>query len=196
MKKMKKETHILLGISGASGAIYGIKLLEILASLDIKTHLIISDAAKITIHHETDYDISKLSKMAYKYYNNKDITACASSGSFLHHGMIIAPCSIKSMSEISSGITSTLLTRAADVTLKEKRKLILLVRETPVHTGHLRSMTQLSEIGAIIAPPLNAFYIKPESIDDLVTHTALRTLDIMNIKHNIDIKRWGGLIKK
>lgn len=186
------KERLIIGISGASGAIYGIKILEALQSTSIETHLVISNAAKITLQSELGLKISDVHAMANKYYPHTDIGAAIASGSFKTMGMVIAPCSINTMSEIAAGTTSNLLSRAADVTLKERRKLVLMVRETPLHTGHLRSMTHLSEIGAIIAPPVPAFYIKPQSIDELVSHTVGRVLDLFDIDSAL-VQRWNGL---
>lgn len=184
---------IIVAITGASGAIYGVRLLEILKHLtNIEIHLIISKAAGITIKHETGYKISSLKTMAHHHYNVEDISACISSGSFKADGMIIAPCSIKTMSAIAHSFCDNLITRAADVILKEKAKLVLLLRETPLHLIHLRNLVQISETGGIIYPPVPAFYTKPESIDDLVNHTLYRILDLFNIDIP-DLKRWKGL---
>ncbi len=187
--------NLVIGISGASGAIYGIRLLETLHQSHVKvnSHLIISNAAKLTITHETNYKLDEVKSLATNVYNNLDIAASISSGSFIHNGMIIAPCSVKTMAEISNGVTTSLLSRAADVTLKERRKLILLVRETPLHLGHLQNMVNLTNMGAIIAPPVNAFYIKPNNIEDLVNHTVVRILDLLGLEHRIGISRWNGL---
>lgn len=187
---MSEKKRIILGISGASGVIYGVKALEMLNQADVGSHLIISKAAERTLKHETNLPLSKLKEMATFTYSNKDIGASVASGSFKTNGMLIAPCSIKSMSEINCGITSCLMARAADVVLKEKRKLVMMVRETPLHTGHLRTMTSLSEIGAVIAPPVPAFYTKPDSLDDMVTQSIARVLDLFDIETDT-IKRWG-----
>lgn len=189
---MKKDKRIIIGISGASGAIYGIRALEALKNSGIETHLLISRAASITINQETDYKISDVKKLADFSYNIEDIGASIASGSFKTIGMMVVPCSMKTMSEISTGITSNLISRAADVTLKERRKLVLAVRETPFHLGHLRTMTNLTEMGAIIAPPLAAFYPHPKSIDDIVNHNIGRLLDLFNIDTSL-VKRWEGI---
>jgi 4-hydroxy-3-polyprenylbenzoate decarboxylase len=180
---------LIVGISGASGAIYGIRLLELLRDLSVETHLVISRSAEITIAHETDRKIADVKALATRVYAQHDIGAAISSGSFLTRGMIVIPCSMRSMSEISTGVTSTLLTRAADVVLKERRRLVLMVRETPLHTGHLRTMTQLSEMGAIIAPPVPAFYARPISLEDMVNHTVGRVLDLFDIESGV-VRRW------
>ncbi|RXQ99144.1 UbiX family flavin prenyltransferase [Pseudoxanthomonas composti] len=180
---------LIVGISGASGVIYGVRLLEMLRALQIPSHLVMSKSAEITIAHETDLKIAEVKALATTVHAHHDIAAAISSGSFRTRGMIIAPCSMRSMSEIATGVTSSLLTRAADVVLKERRRLVLMVRETPLHTGHLRSMTQLSEMGAIIAPPVPAFYARPDSIDAMVDHTVGRVLDLFEIETG-KVRRW------
>jgi 4-hydroxy-3-polyprenylbenzoate decarboxylase len=187
-----KKNRIIVGISGASGAIYGIRLLEALRETDVETHLVISKAATITITQETVYKVSDVKKLADICYNIDDIGAAVSSGSFKTLGMIIVPCSVKTMSEIATGITSNLLSRAGDVILKERRKLVLAVRETPFHLGHLRTMASLAEMGAVIVPPLPAFYPKPETVDEIINHSVGRLLDLFEIENNL-VKRWGGL---
>ncbi|MBC6718694.1 UbiX family flavin prenyltransferase [Aurantimonas sp. DM33-3] len=181
--------RLVIGISGASGTIYGIRLLELLRKTPIETHLVMSRSAEVTAAYETDMKIAAIRALADVAWRQEDIAASISSGSFRTMGMIVAPCSIRSMSEISSGVTSTLLTRAADVMLKERRRLVLMVRETPLHTGHLRTMTQLSEMGAIIAPPVPAFYSKPLSLMDMVDHTIGRVLDLFDIDLGT-VRRW------
>ena len=191
MKKDKKTAdRLIIGITGASGVQYGVKALQLLATTSIETHLVISSSAERTILEETDYVLKDVKALADVVHNNKDIGASIASGSFKSRGMLIAPCSVKTMGEIASSIGSSLMTRAADVVLKERRRLVLMVRETPLHTGHLRIMTHLSEIGAIIAPPMPAFYTKPDTIDDLVTQSVSRTLDLFDIDHEL-VKRWG-----
>jgi len=186
---MKK---LIVGITGASGAIYGIRLLEAVRQVEgVQTHLIVSDAAALTIREETDWSLDAVRKLADATYAPHDIGACLASGSFRADGMIVAPCSIKTMSMIANSIASNLLIRAADVTLKERRKLILLVRETPLHLGHLRLMTGLAEIGAIIAPPVPAFYNKPETLQDIINHTTGRLLDHFGIEHAL-YQSWTG----
>ena len=186
---MSEQRPLIVGISGASGVIYGIRLLEVLRDLKIETHLVMSRSAEITIAHETDLKIADVSALAGKTYAQSDIGAAISSGSFKTRGMIIAPCSMRSMSEIATGVTSGLLTRAADVVLKERRSLILMIRETPLHTGHLRAMTSLSEMGAIVAPPVPAFYARPTSIEDMIDHTVGRVLDLFDIEAGT-VRRW------
>ena len=190
---MSQKERIIIGISGASGAMYGIRMLEALNSLEsIETHLVISNAAKLTIASETPYSLKEVQSLADVYHPNTDIGATIASGSFKTAGMVIAPCSIRTMSEIATGMTTSLLTRAADVILKERRKLILMVRETPFHLGHLRSMCQLTEMGAIIAPPLPAFYPNPKTVDDIINHSVGRTLDLLNLPNSL-ATRWNGL---
>lgn len=187
-----KKPRLIIGISGASGAVYGIHLLKILKEKELaETHLVISKGAEMVIKYETNFKLSEVKNLADHVYNFENTAATIASGSFLTDGMIIAPCSIRTMSEISSGVTSNLLTRAADVVLKERRRLILMVRETPLHTGHLRTMTNLSEIGAIIAPAMPAMYNCPQTINDLVDHSVGRILDLVGI-HIEDVKRWDG----
>lgn len=191
---MKKSRKLIIGISGASGAIYGIRLLEALAKTDVETHLIISKAAGITITQETALKVSDVTALADYNYNIDDIGASISSGSFKTMGMVIMPCSVKSMSEIACGVTTNLISRAADVILKERRKLVLGLRESPLHLGHLRNMTNLCEMGAIIAPPLPAFYPQPETIDDIVNHNIGRILDLFDIDNSY-AARWNGIRK-
>jgi flavin prenyltransferase len=162
---------------------------------NIQVHLIISEPAEITIRTETDYKINDIKELAYKCYNNSQIYEDIASGSFKNKGMIIAPCSISTMSAIESGNIDNLICRAADVALKERRKLILMVRETPFHLGHLQRMTNLTSIGAIIFPPIPTFYNKPKTIDDIILQSVGRVLDLLDIEHNI-LKRWNGIIKE
>lgn len=187
--------RLIVGMSGASGAVYGVRILEQLRETPIETHLVVSKAARRTLAEETDLEVGDLEALADVVHPNQNIGATIASGSFRTMGMIVAPCSIKSMSEIASGMTSTLLARAADVVLKERRKLVLMVRETPLHRNHLRTMADLSELGAIIAPPVPAFYTKPASLDDLVDHTVGRTLDLFEIETGL-ITRWSGTSKR
>ena len=181
--------RLIVGISGASGVIYGIRLLELLAATSIETHLVMSRSAEITAAHETDWKIADIRALADVYHRCEDIGAGISSGSFRTMGMVIAPCSIRSLSEIATGVTSSLLTRAADVVLKERRKLVLMVRETPLHLGHLRTMTGAAELGAIVCPPVPAFYAMPETIDDMVAHTLGRVLDQFDLDLGT-VRRW------
>jgi flavin prenyltransferase len=182
--------RLIIGISGASGVTYGVRLLQLLRNAGIETHLVMSKTAEQTFAYETELKIAEVRALANVSHSIDDMAAAIASGSFRTTGMIVAPCSMRSMSEIASGVTTTLLTRAADVVLKERRRLVLMVRETPLHTGHLRTMTALSEMGAIIAPPVPAFYAKPESLDDMVEHTVGRVLDLLDIDVGV-VRRWG-----
>ena len=184
-----KRDKIIIGISGASGICYGVRLLELLAQVDVETHLVMSRSAKITLGYEMDIKVKEVHALADHVHAADDIGANIASGSVKTLGMLIVPCSIRSMSEIATGVTSSLLTRAADVVLKERRKLVMMVRETPLHTGHLRTMTALSEMGAIIAPPVPAMYARPESIEDMVDHTLGRLLDLYDIEIP-QVRRW------
>lgn len=186
---MASSNRLIVGISGASGVIYGIRLLQLLRNLPVETHLVMSRSAEITVAHETDWKIAAIRDLADCWYKQDDIGAAISSGSFQTLGMIVAPCSIRSASEIAGGVTSTLLTRAADVALKERRRLVLMVRETPLHLGHLRTLTALAEIGAIIAPPLPAFYARPETLDDMIGHSLGRAMDMFGIETGT-VRRW------
>jgi len=181
---------MIIGISGASGVTYGVRLLQLLRNAGVETHLVMSKTAELTFAYETDLKIAEVRELANVCHGIDDMASAISSGSFRTAGMIVAPCSMRSMSEIASGVTTTLLTRAADVVLKERRRLVLMVRETPLHTGHLRTMTALSEMGAIIAPPVPAFYAKPENLDDMVEHTVGRVLDLFDIDIGV-VRRWG-----
>jgi len=181
--------RLIVGISGASGVIYGIRLLELLQEADLETHLVMSRSAEVTVAHETSKKISEIKELADICHRNDDIAASIASGSFRTSGMIIVPCSIRSLSEIVSGVTSTLLTRAADVVLKERRKLVLMVRETPLHLGHLRSMAAAAEMGAVVSPPVPAFYAKPKSIEEMIDHTLGRALDQFDIDVKV-VRRW------
>jgi flavin prenyltransferase len=182
--------RLIVGITGASGVVYGARLLTLLKRLPVETHLVISRSAEMTLALETDLKPGDLRARANVVHAIGDIAAPISSGSFQTLGMIIAPCSIRSMSEIASGMTTTLLTRAADVVLKERRRLVLAVRETPLHTGHLRTMTALSEMGAVIAPPVPAFYAKPQTLDEMIDHSLGRLLDLFGFDSGT-VRRWG-----
>ena len=173
--------RIIVGISGASGVIYGIRALQLLKALQAETHLVISKSAQLTLAQEQSMSLSELKALADHTYPVADVGASIASGSFVTDGMLIAPCSIRTMSEIATGVTSTLLTRAADVVLKERRRLVLTVRETPLHTGHLRTMTALSEMGAVIAPQVPAFYTQLDSIDAMVDQSVGRCLDLFDL---------------
>jgi len=183
--------RIIVGISGASGIIYGIEALKILGKLDIETHLVVSKSAMVTLSQESAIKIGELTELADKHYANSDIGACIASGSFQTLGMLVAPCSIKTLSEIATGVTSSLLSRSADVVLKERRRLVLMVRETPLHAGHLESMLKVTHMGAIVNPPVPAFYTRPKSIDDLVKQSVGRVLDLFDLESD-KVKRWGG----
>jgi len=181
--------RIIIGISGASGVQFGVRALELLAPLDIETHLVMSRSAELTVHHEVDCSVEDIRKLADHWYPIKNVGAATASGSFQNLGMLIAPCSIRTLGEIVSGVTSTLLTRSADVALKERRRLVLMVRETPLHLGHLRNMVAATEMGAVIAPPAPAFYTRPETVSDLVTQSVSRALDLFSIDLP-ETKRW------
>lgn len=185
------KTRIIIGMSGATGQIFGIRLLEVLREFKkVETHLVLSDWARKTIELETAYQAADVEKLAHCSYNINDLGAAISSGSFPCQGMVVLPCSIKTLSAIAHSYDTNLLIRAADVTLKERRPLILAVRETPLHLGHLRSMTAAAECGATIFPPVPAFYNQPRSIDDLVLHTVGRILDMLGLKNSLS-RRWG-----
>ena len=189
----KDKKRLIIGISGASGIIYGIRLLELLRTipdeLRPETHLIISKSGEVTLAYETKLKVATVHKLADVIHANKDIGASLASGSFKTMGMIIAPCSVKTLAEIATGVTDTLISRAADVILKERRRLVCMVRETPLHAGHLKNMLSLTEMGAIIAPPVPAFYAKPQSLDDMIDHTIGRILDLFEIDTNC-VVRW------
>ncbi|MCF6807600.1 UbiX family flavin prenyltransferase [Thiotrichales bacterium 19S9-12] len=190
LERRQPRKRIIVGISGASGIIYGVRLLELLKKTEFETHLIITKAAEQVRKYESNLSSADIKNLADMYYSIDDIAACISSGSYQTEGMIIAPCSMKSLAEIANGVTTNLLTRAADVILKERKRLVLMVRETPFHLGHINNMKQVTEIGAIIAPPIPAFYQKPQSIDDLVNHSLGRVLDLFDIDLDI-VKRWS-----
>ena len=184
--------RLVVGISGASGAIYGARVLDALNELGVESHLVVTRAALLTLSQETDLSVDALSAKATTTHKLADVGATIASGSFRTMGMIVAPCSVKTMSEIATGVTSSLLTRAADVTLKERRPLVLMVRETPLHLGHLRTMTALAEMGAVIAPPLPALYAKPASIMEMVDQSVGRALDLFGLDWAA-VRRWDGL---
>lgn len=187
---MHSTPRLIVGISGASGVRYGVRMLETLRDLPVESHLVLSKAAELTIAYETNLKVAEVTALADVSYPVGDVGAAISSGSFQTLGMVVAPCSVRSMSEIASGVTSNLLTRAADVVLKERRRLVLMLRETPLHTGHLRSMLSLSEMGAVIAPPVPGFYANPETIDEMVDHTVGRVLDLFGLDSG-KVQRWG-----
>jgi 4-hydroxy-3-polyprenylbenzoate decarboxylase len=186
-----QRRRLVVGISGASGVVYGVRVLDACRALGVETHLVVSRAALLTLAQETDLSAADLSARAGVTYRVGDIGAAVASGSFPTLGMIIAPCSVRTMSEIATGVTSSLLTRAADVTLKERRPLVLMVRETPLHLGHLRTMMQLAEMGATLAPPLPAFYAKPADLGEMVDQSVGRALDLFGLAWSA-VKRWGG----
>lgn len=184
--------RIVIGISGASGVTYGVRVLDALRELGVESHLVVTRAALLTLSQETDLTPDDLMDRADVVHKLADVGATIASGSFRTLGMIVAPCSVRTMSEIATGVTSTLLTRAADVVLKERRPLVLMVRETPLHLGHLRTMTALTDMGAIIAPPLPAFYARPKSIEDIVDQSVGRALDLFGLDWSA-VRRWDGL---
>ncbi|MBA7493244.1 Flavin prenyltransferase UbiX [subsurface metagenome] len=185
--------RIVVGITGATGVIYGIRLLQVLSSMrEIETHLIITQAGETNIRLETDWKPEEVRALADFVYDNSNVGARLASGSFKRDGMVIAPCSIKTMSALANSYTENLVIRTGDVTLKEREKLVLLVRETPLHLGHIRNMERLTEMGAIIMPPVPAFYHKPETIQDIIDHTIGKTLDLFDIEHNL-FQRWSGI---
>ena len=188
----RSPRRLIVGISGASGIIYGVRILQAMQGSGIETHLVMSDSARITMAAETELSIKQVEALAGQVHNSKNIGASISSGSFKTMGMVVAPCSIRSLSEIAWGTTTSLLTRAADVVLKERRRLVLMVRESPLHAGHLRSLSQAAENGAIIMPPMPAFYAKPKTLDDMINHTVGRCLDLFDIETQL-VTRWPGL---
>jgi len=181
--------RLIVGISGASGVIYGVRLLQALKPLPVETHLVMTRTAEVTLAHETKMKVSDVRRLADVAYPIGDLAAAISSGSFQTIGMIVAPCSMRSLGEIAHGISSNLLTRAADVVLKERRRLVLVARETPLHTIHLRNLVTVSELGAIVAPPMPAFYNKPKTLDDVIDHTVGRLLDLFGFDTG-KVKRW------
>jgi 4-hydroxy-3-polyprenylbenzoate decarboxylase len=183
--------RLIVGISGASGVIYGARLLEALRGTGVEAHLVISKPAELAFAYETDLKPAEVRKLAARAYAIGDVGAAIASGSFRTMGMIVLPCSIKTMSEIATGVTGTLISRAADVALKERRRLVLALRETPLHGGHLRNLTALSDLGAIIAPLVPAFYPRPNSVDEIVDHTVGRLLDLFDIESGL-VARWQG----
>lgn len=180
--------RLIVGISGASGIVYGITALQLLRSLGVETHLVMSKSAILTLTHESDMKYAQLCELADVHYQNTDIGAAIASGSFRTMGMLVAPCSVRSMSEIATGVTSSLLSRAADVVLKERRRLVLMVREAPLHAGHLQTMLNVTNMGAIVMPPVPAFYTKPQSLDEMVRQTVGRALDLFDL--DAGISRW------
>jgi len=190
--QVQNPGRLIVAISGASGAILGVRLLQVLQNTPIQTHLVVSPAAVQTLASETDFTISQVESLAHTIYPHRDIGAAIASGSFKTMGMIIAPCSVKTLSSITYGITDDLISRAADVCLKEGRPVIAVFRETPLHVGHLRALTQFAEMGGIVFPPVPAFYARPTTIDDMVTQTVGRILDRIGIDNQL-VRRWAGL---
>ena len=187
---MSTPARLVVGVSGASGVVYGLRALDACRDLGVESHLVFSKAAALTLAQETGLSVADVNARADVPHKVGDVGAAISSGSFPTLGMIIAPCSVRTMSEIATGVTSSLLTRAADVTLKERRPLVLMVRETPLHLGHLRTMVRLAEMGAVIAPPLPAFYAKPTSLEEMVDQSVGRALDLFGLSWT-PVKRWG-----
>lgn len=182
--------RLIIGISGASGVAYGIRLLKMLQNSMIETHLVMSRAAQVTLAHETNHKLQAVRDLADVCYESDDMAAAISSGSFITLGMIVAPCSVKTLAEIATGATTTLVSRAADVVLKERRRLVLMVRETPLHAGHLKNMLAVTEMGGIIAPPVPAMYARPQTIDEMIDHSLGRALDLFGIASD-RVHRWG-----
>lgn len=186
---MKPNQRLIVAISGASGAVYGIRALEMLKAAGIESHLVVSKAAALSLGAETDLSLGEVLSLADVVYKPTDIGAAIASGSFRTLGMLIAPCSVKTLGEITTGVTSSLVSRAADVCLKERRRLVLMVRESPLHLGHLRSMAAVTEMGAIIAPPMPAFYTRPQTLDEMVRQSVARSLALFDI--DAPMTRWG-----
>jgi len=185
-----EKPRLVVGISGASGVVYGLRALDACRELGVESHLVLSKSAALTLSQETGFSVAQVNDKADVVHRVGDVGAAIASGSYRTLGMIIAPCSVRTMSEIATGVTASLLTRAADVTLKERRPLVLMVRETPLHLGHLRTLTKLAEMGAVIAPPLPAFYAKPQSISEMVDQSVGRALDLFGLSWR-PVKRWG-----
>jgi 4-hydroxy-3-polyprenylbenzoate decarboxylase len=185
-----EKPRLIVGISGASGVVYGLRALDACRELGVESHLVMSRSAALTLDQETELSIADVQARADVAHKVGDVGASIASGSFQTLGMIVAPCSVRTMSEIATGVTASLLTRAADVTLKERRPLVLMVRETPLHLGHLRTMVKLTEMGAVIAPPLPAFYAKPQSLEEMVDQSVGRALDLFGLAWK-PVKRWG-----
>jgi len=185
--------RLIVAITGASGAVYGVRLLQVLgATPGIETHLIVSEAGVLNLHHELDMNRKQVEALAHRAYNLRDIGATLASGSFQSAGMIVAPCSMKTLASIALGLSDNLIARAADVVLKERRRLVLMVRETPFNLAHLRNMTAVTEMGGIVFPPLPGFYQRPQTIEEMVDHTTGRVLDLFDIAHDL-APRWEGL---
>jgi len=190
MLKRRLPNRLIVGISGASGVTYGVRLLELLRAAGVETHLVVSQAAQVTLAHETGLKLRQVIARADVHYAASDIAAPISSGSFRTLGMIVAPCSMRTLAEIATGVSSSLLSRAADVVLKERRRLVLLVRETPLHLGHLRNLCAVTEMGAIVYPPVPAFYAAPKSVQEVIDHSLGRALDMFDIDVG-RVRRWG-----
>lgn len=188
-----ERPRLVVGISGASGVVYGLRVLDACRELGVESHLIFSRAAALTLSQETELTLGDVQAKASVVHKAADVGASVASGSFPTLGMIVAPCSVRTMSEIATGVTSSLLSRAADVTLKERRPLVLMVRETPLHLGHLRTMVRLAEMGAVLAPPLPAFYARPATLDEMVDQSVGRALDLFGLSWS-PVKRWGEAV--
>lgn len=182
---------VVVAMTGASGAIYGIRLLEVLRASGVRTHLVVSKAGALALRYETDMALSQVQALADETHPIGDVGASIASGSFQTRGMVVAPCSVKTMSEIASGVTGNLISRAADVALKERRRVVLMLRETPLHLGHIRAMAQVTEMGAVVFPPVPAFYVRPKTIAELVDHSIGRVLDLLDIETDL-LERWQG----
>ena len=187
--------RIIVGISAASGAVYGVRLLELLRAADVETHVVVSRSAQVTLADELQMSLADVQALADVHYPNADIGAAIASGSFRVDGMVVAPCSIRTLSEIATGCTGSLLSRAADVVLKERRRLVLMVRETPLHAGHLRSLAAATDAGAIVYPPVPAFYARPATLDEMIDHTLGRVADLFDIDVRT-VRRWRGVASK
>ena len=190
---MPEPRRIIVAISGASGAVYGVRLLQVLQTCaGIESHLVVSDAGWRTLRHELDMDAASVEALAHTVHDARNVGASIASGSFQCAGMVIAPCSMRTLAAVAHGLSDSLLTRAADVVLKERRRLVLMVRETPLHLGHLRNMVSVTEMGAIVCPPVPAFYLRPQSVADIVDHSVARALDLLEVPHSL-ATRWTGL---
>ncbi len=185
--------RLIVGISGASGFVYGVRLLQMLQPLDVETHLVLSKSAQVTMAYETDWKLADVLALADRHHRNDDLAACISSGSYRTLGMVIAPCSMRTLAAIAHGLSDNLVSRAADVVLKERRRLVLLARETPLNLAHLRNMVAVTEMGAIVCPPVPAFYSRPQTVEQLVDHTVGRVLDLYGIEHRGIVVRWDGM---
>ena len=190
---MPEPRRVIVAISGASGAVYGVRLLQVLQTCaGIESHLVVSDAGWRTLRHEMDMDAASVEALAHTVHDARNVGASIASGSFQCAGMVIAPCSMRTLAAVAHGLSDSLLTRAADVVLKERRRLVLMVRETPLHLGHLRNMVSVTEMGAIVCPPVPAFYLRPQSVADIVDHSVARALDLLDVQHPL-AARWEGL---